>query len=713
MKTIKYIFSLALVFFISCAEDDNNLSFVDEVAAPTNVSALFQITQDNTGTVTIIPNSEGAVSYNISLGDDTTEPVVIESGENIVHTYNEGAYTIGIEAVGLTGLTTSITQELVVSFNAPENLMVTIENDAAISKQVNVTSTADYAVSYNVYFGEPGNDDPVTANIGEVASYNYQDAGTYTIRVVAMSAAIETTEYTEEFEVTAILQPLAGAPTPYRSQNNVVSIYSDAYSSPDPIDFYPNWGQTTTFAPLDINGNNFIQYGGLTYQGIDFNTAPVDASEMEFLHIDVWTADDNFSAKLSPISSGPNETAYDLTLTANQWTSFDIPLSDFTDQNPLVDFSNIIQFKFDGVPSGEGTIFIDNLYFYKEPAQGGPLVFDDFEGNGNITTWAGDAAGMDNNFANPFVDANNDSATVLEYNDTGGQYANVRFDTASNFDLTGGNSTFTLKIYVPSSSISGTQPNQISLKLQDGTAAEPWVLQTEIVKPLTLDTWQELTFDFANDVTAGQPDPISRTDFNRVVLQVNSEGNSDTVIAYIDDISYGVSGDTAPFATDDFEGNGTITTWAGDAAGMDNNFANPFVDANNGSATVLEYNDTGGQYANIRFDVSPNFDLQAKSKFTLKIYVPSSSISGTQSNQISLKLQDGTAAEPWVLQTEIIKTITLDTWQEITFDFANDTTAGQPDPISRTDFNRVVLQVNSEGNNDTVIAYIDDFNYHN
>ena len=58
-----------------------------------------------------------------------------------------------------------------------------------------------------------------------------------------------------------------------------------------------------------------------------------------------------------------------LELNQDQWTSFDIPLSSFTDQNPLVDFSNIIQFKFEGVNSGEGTIFIDNLYFYKVPSE--------------------------------------------------------------------------------------------------------------------------------------------------------------------------------------------------------------------------------------------------------------------------------------------------------------------------------------------------------
>jgi hypothetical protein len=41
---------------------------------------------------------------------------------------------------------------VVVSFKAPENLVVTIENDLEVSKKVNIT-TADYALFYDVYFG--------------------------------------------------------------------------------------------------------------------------------------------------------------------------------------------------------------------------------------------------------------------------------------------------------------------------------------------------------------------------------------------------------------------------------------------------------------------------------------------------------------------------------------------------------------------------------
>jgi|GEM_PF-462244 len=176
-----------------------------------------------------------------------------------------------------------------------------------------------------------------------------------------------------------------------------------------------------------------------------------------------------------------------------------------------------------------------------DTGSGAQNIHDDFEGNGTITTWAEDATTIDTSFSNPYAQGINTSSTVLKYEDTGGTWANVRFDAGSNFDLSS-NSLFSLKIYVPSNSITGNQPNQISLKLQDGTVAQPWAQQSEIIKPIALDQWQEVTFDFANDtyvnLDGNSPAPTTRSDFNRIVLQVNSEDNSDAVVAYIDDFVY-------------------------------------------------------------------------------------------------------------------------------------------------------------------------------
>ncbi|MFD1613546.1 hypothetical protein [Gelatiniphilus marinus] len=641
MKTLKYIMSFALVFFISCAEDDNDLSFVGNIVAPTEVSAQFKVAQDNSGLVSITPNSNGAVSYNIALGDGTTDLVNVKQGETLEHTYTEGTYTVSLEAVGLSGLKTLVNQELVVSFKAPENLVVTIENDAAISKQVNVTATADYAVSFDVYFGEPGNDTPVTANIGEVASYNYQDAGTYTIRVVAMGAAIETTEYIEEFQVTAILQPLAGAPTPSRSQNDVISIYSDVYANPNPIDYYPNWGQTTTYTQIDVNGDNIIQYGDLTYQGIDFSSVPVDASAMEFLHVDIWTANDNFNAKLSPISSGPNETAYDLELTANQWTSFDIPLSFFTDANPLVNLADIIQFKFDGVASGAGTIFVDNLYFYRAPTTTVPSVtpitfetpfaLDQFDGGGtSIVT-------------NPDTNGNN-SASVLEMVKGAGQpWAGSKITIPTPFNFSN-STTVTAKVWSPRAGLN------LLMKFEDNV---PWPGVTgtaEITATTTLaNAWETLTFDFSGIDT-------NIDWYNMVLIMDNGtqgDGSANYTI-YIDDVSTNPMLDFEPkFELSSFDGGGISV------------IANPDTNGNSSSMVAEMVKGAGQPWAGSKITVPSPFNFEGATTVTVKVWSPRAGLN------LLMKFEDNV---PWPGVTgtaEITATTTLaNAWETLTYDFS-------------------------------------------
>jgi len=120
--------------------------------------------------------------------------------------------------------------------------------------------------------------------------------------------------------------------------------------------------------------------------------------------------------------------------------------------------------------------------------------------------------------------------------------------------------------------MSGNQPNQVSLKLQDGTLAEPWSTQSEIIKPLLFDQWQTITFNFENDsyinLDPNSQAPTERTDFNRVVIQVNGENNNDQVVAYIDDFYYDGTIFVDPVFdhlvwSDEFDGNGALnaTKW--------------------------------------------------------------------------------------------------------------------------------------------------------
>ena len=205
------------------------------------------------------------------------------------------------------------------------------------------------------------------------------------------------------------------------------------------------------------------------------------------------------------------------------------------------------------------------LFFYGTLFSQTQISQDNFEGTSSIKSWFGDDCIIDTTFNNPYPIGSNTSAKVLKYSDVGGLYANVRFDAGFNFNLMT-SSVFSLKVYVPSNGITGNQNNQISLKLQNGSIPEPWTTQCEIIKPILLNQWQTITFNFATDTfvnfNPNLPNPINRWDFSRVSIQLNGENNTSNVLAYIDDFLY--SGAISKFNnlvwSDEFDGNGAVNS---------------------------------------------------------------------------------------------------------------------------------------------------------
>jgi beta-glucanase (GH16 family) len=297
------------------------------------------------------------------------------------------------------------------------------------------------------------------------------------------------------------------------------------------IDIMEHWGSNQNFVqsamhtPSSHGGT--INHGGQTIAtaSTEFHVYELDWNSERM----IFSVDGNVHYTYNPEIKDPDTWPYD----AEQYFLLNIAIqpsiaASFSQNAMVIDYVRVYEATPIEGGSESGDDNTENLH-------------DDFEGNSTITTWTEDETILNTSFSNPFKETINTSNTVLKYEDTGGDYANVRFDTNSNFDLSS-NSTFSLKIYVPSNSITGSQTNQISLKLQDGRIGAPWSTQSEIIKPIILDQWQELEFDFANDtyinIYENSPAPTKRIDFNRVVLQVNSENNKDRVIAYIDDFSY-------------------------------------------------------------------------------------------------------------------------------------------------------------------------------
>ena len=155
-------------------------------------------------------------------------------------------------------------------------------------------------------------------------------------------------------------EPTIAAPAPTEAEADVISVYSDTYSNISGSNLNHDWGQATVVTEVQVAGNNTLRYAGLDYQGLELGSSQ-DVSNMEFLHIDYWTANSSaFNAYL--ISGNSTEEDVSLSVPSSGWSSVDIPLGDFSP----VDLADVIQLKFDG----NGDIYLDNIYFFKESGGG-------------------------------------------------------------------------------------------------------------------------------------------------------------------------------------------------------------------------------------------------------------------------------------------------------------------------------------------------------
>ncbi len=371
MKTFKYISILFLftVFVIGCTQEDD-LPDISNISEPTDVSALINVMADNSGTVTITPLGKNVANFKVNFGDGSEASDFLEPGESVQKVYQEGTYQAAITAFGINGKSTTVAQEIIVSFQAPQNLMVTIENDAAVSRRVNVSATAEFAMSYQVNFGD-ADSTVVESSIDEIATFDYPMAGTYTITVTAFSAAIETVTYTEEFVVTEISQPLSAAPNPAaRNDDDVISLFSNAYMNDVDVSSWRSEWSTSTFTDIQIEGNDTKSYVDADFVGVEFyDAAAVDASNMEFFHVDVWTNNaTTFRVKLVDLGGEATEAEIVFeNLEKDTWVSLEIPMSDFTNAG-MQRINAIQQLIFSGLPTGTFDFFIDNVYFYKSPS---------------------------------------------------------------------------------------------------------------------------------------------------------------------------------------------------------------------------------------------------------------------------------------------------------------------------------------------------------
>ena len=145
----------------------------------------------------------------------------------------------------------------------------------------------------------------------------------------------------------------------------MISLFSNTYTDVAGTDWFPNWSQTTVVTDTSITGNATKKFSNLNYQGTQF-ASPINltAAGMTMFHVDYWSQTVNsfdvFLVNIPPLTQAEQKVT--LTPTLSGWNSIDIPLSSYSTLN----LTGIGQIKWEGRPSG-GTVYLDNIYFWKPP----------------------------------------------------------------------------------------------------------------------------------------------------------------------------------------------------------------------------------------------------------------------------------------------------------------------------------------------------------
>ena len=236
MKNIKLIFNfiLLLAVTISCSIPDGidyDTSFLSS-AASTNVSKTFDISTDNSGKVIITPTGEGVTSSKVLFGHGigADASAVVASGSSVVHTYPEGSYTVTIIYTNIAGNQTTSTYPLVVTYRAPENVVIKTTGEMRVS----VTATG--AKSFLVFYGDVANEVGTPLALGQTLparTYPAPGSSPFVMRVVASSGGAATATVTKTlFDVPIDFEtPDVDIFTPFGSPNQLFATANNPNTS--------------------------------------------------------------------------------------------------------------------------------------------------------------------------------------------------------------------------------------------------------------------------------------------------------------------------------------------------------------------------------------------------------------------------------------------------------------------------------------------------
>ncbi|UEG48826.1 hypothetical protein LK994_09275 [Ferruginibacter lapsinanis] len=654
MKLLKYFFSIAflLAALAGCKKETyDDVSFIASGSTPEKLSALFDITQDNTGMVTITPNGQGGISYDVYFGDATATFTNVKAGGSVQHVYAEGVYNVRIVSHGITGKVSETTQELTVSFKAPENLEVTADIDAVNKFKVNVTAKATYETLFKVYFGDVTNEVPVSFLEGNPVSHVYAATGTYTVRVVALSGGAATTEFTKQITIVdPLLLPIDfESPTLNYAFNNfdggAVSVVSN-----------PNSGGINTSGKVAKMVKNAGQPWGGSWIGLG---EPIDFSVNKIFRMKVFSPRVGAKVLLKVENATNGGISYEKevsTTVANAWEDL---VFDYSGVNTSNSYQHIVLI-FDNGTQGDGSanftfLFDDIRLVYSIPPT--PLTLPvtfDLSGVNYAVTDFGGAQTTDG------VDPTNNSNKVkITTKPTGAQsWAGTTIGTfTSAIPLSATATKMTIRVYSPAAGI------HVRLKLEDKNDNTKSV-ETE-ANTTVANAWETLTFNFSNQATGTAAVNFTYTyNMASVFFDFGNDGNGK--VFYWDDVTF-LPTNVSP--TDvvlplDFESSVIPYTFTNFDGGNVSIISNPNSGGINSSAKVAKMVKSAGQpWGGSWIALSNPIDFSVKKTIHMKVFSPRVGAG------VLLKVENMTDGS---INKEVTATTTVaNAWEDLTFDFSS------------------------------------------
>ncbi len=456
--------------------------------------------------------------------------------------------------------------------------------------------------------------------------------------------------------------PATAAPVPTKPSDDVLSIFSDAYTNVPGTDFNPNWGQTTVVTQPAILGNTTLHYSNFNYQGIQIGSVQNVAS-YGFLHLDYYSTNAN-ELKVYLINMGGAETPYTLAVPTEGWNSVDIPLSSFAPVN----LSEVGQFKFDG---GNGSdVFMDNIYFWRNPIVPTTAAPMPIHPATNVLSVFSDSytnvAGTDfnpnwgqNTVVTQQAIVGNNTLRYSNFN-----YQGVQIGSAQNVSSYG---------FLHLDYYSANATNLRVFLISPGSET-PYTLQ------VPTSGWNSVNIPLSAFTGVNLSDVI------QFKFDNNGSGAGDI---FLDNIYFWKSAGGGTFTLNDvidFESGGFGAGWTWNVFENANNpalefVANPFPGGINTSSTVAKFtaNQAGNPWAGTETAQGQmgTFNLDAAHKIVkIKVYKTTKSDVG-----IKFAKSDG-----WSMGEIKVPNTAVDTWQELTFDFTSQIQNGYTQIVIFPDF---------------------------